>query len=110
MKIHSFAFYNGHLSEDYKLRAALERKLKLLENIAPVHTPSATTPKTSTWPIGYLEHKPTMSELNQRRETGHDGTKNISQVAAAIESGEPLDLDQIQVTPSPPRRFDVRIQ
>lgn len=49
----------------------------------------------------YLDLKPAAaSDLNQRhqyRQSLYDeGASNITQVAAAIESGEPLDIDQIQ--------------
>lgn len=48
----------------------------------------------------YLDHKPTAVELSQRRQSLHpivdDSSNNVSQVSTAIESGEPLDLDQIQ--------------
>jgi hypothetical protein len=91
---------NGHLSEEYKMRAALQNKLKQLDTVAPAETPSAITPKFST-SLDYLDHKPKASDLNQRRQsrtfTNEDGASNIDQVAAAIESGEPLDLDQIQI-------------
>jgi sterol O-acyltransferase len=90
---------NGHLSEQYKIRAALQRKLKQLDSVAPVETPSTTTPKVSSLATSYLDHRPTASDLNQRRQyrsnSVDDGASNIDQVAAAIESGEPLDVDQI---------------
>lgn len=101
MKQHSYSFYNGHLSEAYKIRASLQSKLKQLEKVAPVQTPSATTPAASTLSTVYLCHRPTASELNQRRQYQRNNSyenkaANITQVAAAIESGEPLDIDQIQ--------------
>ncbi|PMD44299.1 MBOAT family protein [Hyaloscypha variabilis F] len=100
MKQHSYAFYNGHLSEVFKMRAALLSKLKQLDNVAPAETPSATTPKFSS-SLSYLDYKPTALDLNQRRQsrtyTNDEGTSNIDQVAAAIESGEALDLGQIQI-------------
>ncbi|KAE9378053.1 hypothetical protein N431DRAFT_328731 [Stipitochalara longipes BDJ] len=100
MKQHSYAFYNGHLSEEYKMRAALLSKLKQLDSVAPADTPSATSPKFSS-SLSYLDSKPTALDLNQRRQsrtyTNEEGTSNIDQVAAAIESGEALDLGQIQI-------------
>ena len=102
MKQHSYAFYNGHLSEEYKIRATLRRKLEQLDDVALVDTPSATTPKVCSLSTSYLEQRPTASELNQRRQNKHtnsqpDGaSSNLSQVAAAIESGDPLDVDQVQ--------------
>ncbi|KAF4636995.1 hypothetical protein G7Y89_g1091 [Cudoniella acicularis] len=101
MKQHSYAFYNGHLSEAYKMRATLQRKLKQLDSIETVKTPSAATPKVSSLSTSYLEHRPATSDLNQRRQSlrssSIDGeASDIGKVAAAIESGEPLDTDQVQ--------------
>lgn len=88
---------NGHLSESYKMRSLLEKKLKFLEHVAPAESPSATTPKTESWPTSYLNLEPSVSDLTQRHKQDHDGSANLSKVAAALESGEPLDLDQIQM-------------
>lgn len=100
-RVHTNNLDNGHLSENYRTRAALQRKLKQLENIDPVQSPSATTPKPSAMATSYLDHRPTASGLNQRRQYTsnspiEDGASNIDQVGAAIESGEPLDLEQVQ--------------
>ncbi|KAK2625274.1 hypothetical protein QTJ16_005643 [Diplocarpon rosae] len=99
MKQHSYAFYNGHLSENYKSRETLERKLKQLDNTEPVQSPSETTPTAASLSMTYLNHRPTASDLNQRRQYRRNsldrGEANIKEVAAAIESGEPLDVDQI---------------
>jgi sterol O-acyltransferase len=82
------------------MRVALQNKLKQLDTVAPAETTSTITPKFST-SLDYLDHKPKASDLNQRRQsrafTNEDSASNIDQVAAAIESGEPLDLDQIQI-------------
>jgi sterol O-acyltransferase len=101
MKQHSYAFYNGHLSTLYKTRKSLEQKLKRLQRIAPVQSPSATTPGASSVSTSYLDHKPLATELTRRRQSHHDISVNdrardLAQVAAAIESGGPLDADQIQ--------------
>ncbi len=74
--------------------------MKQLENVEPSETPSAT-PKFSAISTSYLDHRPTPSDLNERRqhERGNSfgDSSNIQQVAAAIDAGEPLDLDQIHV-------------
>ena len=79
----------------------MQRKLKQLENVEAVQTPSATSPRTSTLSTSYLDSQPTSSELNQRRQyrgaSFDEGASNLAQVAAVIESGEPLDIDQIQI-------------
>lgn len=91
---------NGHLSEQYKMRDALLRRLKVLENISPADTASATSPRVSSMPMDYLESRPKSSEMAerrfQRRSSGDQGASNLAQVAAAIESGDALDLGQIQ--------------
>jgi sterol O-acyltransferase len=92
---------NGHLSEDFSNRETLRRKLKQLESIEAVQTPSATTPRFSALSTSYLDYQPTASDLNQRRQyrraSFDEGSSNLAQVAQAIESGEPLDIDQIQI-------------
>jgi sterol O-acyltransferase len=94
---------NGHLSEMYKTRDIFRLKLKQLEDISPVQSPSETGPKPSALSTSYLDHQPTASDLNQRRvyprkASVDNDSSNIFQVAAAIESGEPLDIEQV----SPP--------
>lgn len=98
MKQHSYAFYNGHLSEEYKTRHALQRKLKQLDNISPVQTPSATTPAATSFPTSYLDAKPTSDDVHQRiSERRHSIVESdANQVAAAIDSCESLDIEQIQ--------------
>jgi sterol O-acyltransferase len=82
------------------LRAALRNTLKQLDNVAPAETPSATTPRFSS-SLSYLDQEPAASYLNQRRQsrtyTSDEAASNIDQVAAALESGEALDVDQIQL-------------
>lgn len=47
----------------------------------------------------YLDFPPTASDLNQRRQfrrnSADTGAANVREVAAAIESGKPLDVDQV---------------
>lgn len=102
MKQHSYAFYNGHLSEAHKRREIFHRKLKQLEHVEMVQTPSSSTPAVASLSTSYLEHRPTQSDLNQRRQNQRSCSidmeeHNIGQVAAAIESGEPLDIDQVHI-------------
>ncbi|KAH8596388.1 MBOAT, membrane-bound O-acyltransferase family-domain-containing protein [Bisporella sp. PMI_857] len=101
MKQHSYAFYNGHLSEEYKMREVLKRKLKQLDNISPADEPSAMTPKIEPLSTSYLDHEPTTMDMNQRRrerrKSFDTGASNIAKVASALESGHPLDLETIQM-------------
>jgi sterol O-acyltransferase len=82
------------------MRTTLRSKLKQLDSVAPAEINSAATPKFSS-SLSYLDQRPTASDLNQRRHSrtniNEEGASNIDQVAAAIESGEPLNLDQIQM-------------
>ncbi|EDN94716.1 hypothetical protein SS1G_10590 [Sclerotinia sclerotiorum 1980 UF-70] len=98
MKQHSYAFYNGYLSEEYQSRLKLQRKLKQLESISPVQTPSATTPAVASLSTSYLDARPTSHDVHQRisQRTLSIMESTIDQVAAAVDSCEPLDLDQIQ--------------
>ncbi|KAM0146705.1 hypothetical protein ACHAPG_010997, partial [Botrytis cinerea] len=84
--------------KQYKTRSKLQRKLKQLDDISPIQTPSATTPAASSLSTSYLDARPTSNDIYQRVS---DRRRSIvesatDQVAAAIDSGEPLDVDQVQ--------------
>lgn len=105
MKQHSFAFYNGHLSTLYKQRADLLSKLKKLEAVAriPVGSPKAQTggPSVSSIQTSHLKNPPSAAEMKERRvsmsvNAGPDGT-DLHRIASAIESGKPLDMEQVHV-------------
>lgn len=101
MKQHSYSFYNGYLSEALKSRNYLERRLQQLHDTEPVGSPSANTPAVSSFSTSYLDHRPTALELNQRHinqaNDSQDKPTDIAKIAKAIELGEPLDLEQIQL-------------
>jgi hypothetical protein len=73
------------------MRATLQKKLKQLEAVDPVATPSATTPKFSSLSTSYLDFQPTANDMNQRRHSRSmsidHGNSSINVVAAAIEAG-----------------------
>lgn len=92
MKIHSYAFYNGHLSEVFKMRKSLERNLKQLEHIELVDTPSATAPTPASLSTGYLG----VTELNQRRKSVQ-AQDDMDSIAKKIESGEGLDKHSLEI-------------
>ena len=92
MKQHSFAFYNGHLSEEFKTRTKLQRKLEQLDDFTPAEIPSGRTPLDSL-PTSYLDHSPAP---NQRDNAHEEGASNIARITAAITAGEELGNDQIQ--------------
>jgi sterol O-acyltransferase len=82
------------------MRATLQKKLKQLEAVDPVATPSATTPKFSSLSTSYLDFQPTANDMNQRRHSRSmsidHGDSSINVVAAAIEAGfvQPFLLDR----------------
>ncbi|OLN86346.1 Sterol O-acyltransferase 2 [Colletotrichum chlorophyti] len=101
MKQHSYAFYNGYLSSAYKKRKHLLSKLKQLEQVAPTDCPSATSPSASTLSVSHLDVPPSAAGIKERRNSitqarGSDET-DLDRISHAIESREPLDVDQIRV-------------
>lgn len=101
MKQHSYAFYNGHLSTAYKKRAELLKKLEHLEQIDAVKSPSSTQPTASAISSEYLDQRLSADGLKQRRRSLHSGmetfSKNLETIEAALESNQPLDLEQIRI-------------
>lgn len=105
MKQHSYAFYNGHLSSVHRTRADLLAKLKQLEFVSPVQWPSATEPPASAVSTSHLANPP--SAYERRLSISHQltgcggeggaGATDVERIAAAIRSGEPLDMDQIHM-------------
>lgn len=103
MKQHSYAFYNGHLSEAYRARRSLVAQLKKLEDVEPARTPGPMTPAVTSFMTSYLDDKPSGSELIHRKNfhRNHaelkDPQSGIAEITAAIESGHDLDLEQVQL-------------
>ena len=89
MKQHSYAFYNGHLSELYKARESLMKTLKILQARVPAETSSPTIPRSSS-PIT-IE-----APIDIKAKKGMRSVANLTEVVDAIESGELLDLVQIK--------------
>ncbi|KAI3326253.1 MBOAT family protein [Xylariaceae sp. AK1471] len=101
MKQHSYAFYNGYLSSVYKKRRALLEKLKQLQNTEPADSPSATSPSISSLSTSHLERLPLATEYQERQISLARSKPNepgdIEIISRAIEEGQPLDLDQLQM-------------
>ncbi|KAI9676503.1 MAG: acyl-CoA/sterol acyltransferase [Caeruleum heppii] len=104
MKQHSYAFYNGYLSELYKRRQKLQKILKRLNNIEPTRsTPNSPTASPSS--AVRLQPDATHEATHHRRRSANlmsssdlsSERTQVSNVAAAIESGAPLDADQMDV-------------
>lgn len=98
MKQHSYAFYNGYLSSAYKKRGHLLSKLKELENVSPIGSPSHTEPMASAISTTHLTRVPSAHEYRERRMSiSFERVPDIDKIAAAISSGEPLDEEQVHV-------------
>jgi sterol O-acyltransferase len=99
MKQHSYAFYNGHLSSVYKKRQQLEKRLKQLESISPVSSPSKTSPPSTAISTSHLSQRPSASKYRERRLSLSKGTvtDGMERISHAITSNEPLDVDQLQL-------------
>ncbi|KAB5577561.1 MBOAT family protein, partial [Coniochaeta sp. 2T2.1] len=100
MKQHSYAFYNGHLSTAYKKRAHLFEQLHRLDHISPVQSPSQTEPPPSALSTTHLSQVPSALGIRERRHSIEDyekSTGDMDSIAAAIESGSPLDHEQVHV-------------
>ncbi|KAH6842510.1 MBOAT, membrane-bound O-acyltransferase family-domain-containing protein [Chaetomium sp. MPI-CAGE-AT-0009] len=95
MKQHSYAFYNGHLSSVYKQRKLLLGKIKELERISPVTSPSATGPPVADIDTAHLARVPSARE--RRQSLPHDNVLDIGRIVTAIDSREPLDGEQVHV-------------
>ena len=95
MKQHSYAFYNGHLSSVYKQRQLLLRKLKKLERISPVTSPSTTGPPAADIDTAHLAKVPSARE--RRQSLPHENVLDIGRIVVAIDSREPLDGEQVHV-------------
>ncbi|KAI9739050.1 MAG: acyl-CoA/sterol acyltransferase [Cirrosporium novae-zelandiae] len=104
MKMHSYAFYNGHLSEVLKRRRVLEKKLHQLDELDQETIPTTLTPSVSAFATSYLEAKDLHHQLNhRRRHSAHASTptdrnvaSELANVASALDSEAPLDADQIR--------------
>lgn len=98
MKQHSYAFYNGHLSSVYNRRSQLLARIKQLERVEPVRSPSSTEPPVSAIATSHLDHAPSAREYEERRRSlPHVKVPDVDRIVAAVESGEPLDEDQVHV-------------
>ena len=92
MKQHSYAFYNGHLSDVYKKKTVLEQKLKHLDDA------ELTSPESPrAYATSYMDAAG-LNQLSHRRKSNvgvpEDADKDISSIASAIEADAPLSLDQ----------------
>ena len=100
MKQHSYTFYNGYLSSVSRRRKVLQLKLKQLEHAQPA-PPDMTGKDTAAGVPNLLghsngdlkDHRPSMLRTSTNLVTERS---DVATVAAAIESGRPFDLAQLQ--------------
>ena len=113
MKQHSHAFYNGYLSGVYRRRELLRRKLKQLEAMEPIASaPTSPLETQRTFSSSF-----SLAELNNKLEGSQSSNKSpperrlsmgprtsvnldteksdVAQIAAAIESGQAINIDQM---------------
>ncbi|KAI7075035.1 acyl-CoA/sterol acyltransferase, partial [Hortaea werneckii] len=116
MKQHSYGFYNGYLSGVYRRRRLLERRLKNLQAMEPVHS-AHTSPRNSqqidaaSSGVDFAKlphHSPRTGSFadaapKRRPSMGHRTSTNltveqsdVASVAQAIESGRSIDLGQMK--------------
>ena len=107
MKMHSYAFYNGYLASVWKKRQMLLAKLKQLEHVEVVnhkHDPDRSW--TEPFPLlpgglstEHLSRRPSAHEYKERiaGADGQGGEDDVDKIVAAIDSGEPLNEEQVHV-------------
>ena len=92
MKQHSYAFYNGYLSDVYKKKAVLEQKLKQIDD-SDLRSPESPR----AYATSYMAAAD-FDQLSHRRKSSaglqEDANKDISAIASAIEADAPLSFDQ----------------
>ncbi|KAF1985376.1 MBOAT-domain-containing protein [Aulographum hederae CBS 113979] len=102
MKQHSYAFYNGYLSQIYRRRRLLQEKLDQLDTMeaSPTSRPSSPSNTRST-ALEKLNGNGTgpqrRKSLGPRTSTNLRSEKSeVSSIVHALESDEPLDHDQLK--------------
>lgn len=121
MKQHSYNFYNGYckstimpaqliscsyntaVSQVYRRRALLEQKLAQLDEIEPIASPSTCHDPHNQIPTTPTDSQPSNGMRQRCRSFGPKVSTNlqteqsqISPIASAIESGRPLDVNELQ--------------
>jgi len=110
MKQHSYAFYNGYLSGVARRKALLEKRLQHLQEMDPVSSaptsptsPRLQDPLSSGVDLSELSNRADGNSVKRRPSMGYRASTNLSieksdvaSVAEAIESGRPIDTDQMR--------------
>ncbi|OBW64554.1 MAG: Uncharacterized protein AUREO_053820 [Aureobasidium pullulans] len=101
MKQHSYCFYNGHLSVVYRRRNMLREKLRSLRDTKPIGSAPTSPQGISPAVTSALEN---VDFGDKKRRPGalrtstnlEDETSDVASVATAMQSGQPLTLQQMQ--------------
>ncbi|KAF2269132.1 MBOAT-domain-containing protein [Lojkania enalia] len=103
MKQHSYAFYNGYLSQVRRRTNLLQQKLTQLEDMEAHESPTSTSPDAEVLFATGLDGLSRHALAHRRRSIGPKYSTNFSKeeseiatMAKAIEAGEALDAEQIQ--------------
>jgi sterol O-acyltransferase len=101
MKMHSYSFYNGYLSSVTLRKELLEKKLKQLEAMEPLQSPPTSPIREQSVATGFDSNNLT---AHRRPSAQHRTSTNfqaepteVAAVASAIESGQPVSPEQVQV-------------
>jgi sterol O-acyltransferase len=101
MKMHSYSFYNGYLSGVTLRKELLEKKLKQLEAMEPLQSPPTSPVREQSTSTGIDNNNLTAT---RRPSTAHRTSTNfqaepteVAAVASAIESGQPISPEQVQI-------------
>jgi sterol O-acyltransferase len=93
MKQHSYAFYNGYLSEVYKRRQMLERKLQQLKDVDVRGGSKAASGSSSG--NGVSKDRESLRRRMSFQQESSANKAEISSATNAISSGKPLDASQV---------------
>ncbi|USW56106.1 Putative membrane bound O-acyl transferase, MBOAT [Septoria linicola] len=105
MKQHSYAFYNGYLSGVHKRKQLLQDKLEELERLEPLHSPP-TSPaiESKDFLSSGVDLAHMRSNMKRRTSMGpktstnlKDEKSDVATVASAIESGQKLTAEQMEL-------------
>ncbi|OJD32488.1 mboat family protein [Diplodia corticola] len=97
MKQHSYSFYNGYLSQVYRRKQLLEQKLHELSEKEPT-TSRPNSPMVTSFDVPHsdsLRRRRRSSTSKASTDLFHEQSP-LSTIAHAVESGEPLDADQLE--------------
>ncbi|MCJ1383717.1 acyl-CoA/sterol acyltransferase [Xylographa soralifera] len=102
MKQHSYAFYNGHLSELYKRKQVLERKLKDLEELHRGSSKDSEATSSTAFASSYLDetqedalHLRYRAVPSEEFPESDSSRSSIASLVAAVNSGTVLQPEDI---------------